>query len=210
MPVLPSSPTLRFLPLENGHRTPMTDLPFSPDPGHLANRLFGARTLVLGGVLTPQAAQRAMEQLTAMAAAGPAPLTLHLSAQGGDAEAGDALFDFVRFIEPAVRMVGTGGIDGPAALVYAAVPRADRYALPNARFRLRQPDPARRTRDVVAEADAVRERRRRLVHLFAEATGQPPDRIEHDLKKGPWMNAEEAQAYGLVGRVVTTLRDVPG
>jgi ATP-dependent Clp protease protease subunit len=44
--------------------------------------------------------------------------------------------------------------------------------------------------------------RERLNKIFAEATGQPVEKVKKDTDRDHWMMAEEAKAYGLVGRVV--------
>jgi ATP-dependent Clp protease protease subunit len=44
--------------------------------------------------------------------------------------------------------------------------------------------------------------RDRLNRIFADATGQPLAKIAADTERNHWMTAQEARAYGLVGRVV--------
>src|SRR5438105_14198542 len=66
-------------------------------------------------------------------------MTGYINAQGGHVEDGDTIHDLVRFLSPRVRMVGTGWVASIAALIFVAVPREDRYCLPNTRFLLHQP-----------------------------------------------------------------------
>jgi ATP-dependent Clp protease protease subunit len=45
--------------------------------------------------------------------------------------------------------------------------------------------------------------RERLNNIFANATGQPIEKIREDTDRDFWMSAEEAVEYGLVGKIVT-------
>jgi ATP-dependent Clp protease protease subunit len=50
--------------------------------------------------------------------------------------------------------------------------------------------------------------RERLNAIFADATGQPIEKIKADTDRDYWMSAEEALAYGLVGKIVTKRTDI--
>ena len=50
--------------------------------------------------------------------------------------------------------------------------------------------------------------RERLNRIFAEATGQPLDKIKRDTDRDYWMMAEEAKAYGLVGKIVNSANEI--
>src|SRR2546422_3716266 len=76
-----------------------------------------------------------MAQLLALAGESSEEITVFINSQGGHVEAGDTIHDLVRFLSPRVRMVGTGWVASIAALIYVAVPREDRYCLPNTRDR---------------------------------------------------------------------------
>ena len=50
--------------------------------------------------------------------------------------------------------------------------------------------------------------RERLNKIFAEATGQTVERIKKDTDRDYWMSAKEAQEYGLVGKIVTSSKEI--
>src|SRR5690349_3239271 len=106
----------------------------------LAERLFAARKIIISGGIDQELAERVMAQLIAMSAAdSKAPITIYINSQGGHVEAGDTIHDMIRFVTPPVRMIGTGWVASAGALIYVAVPREQRYCLPNTRFLLHQP-----------------------------------------------------------------------
>lgn len=184
-----------------------------PTPGALrsrdsaalaAERLFAQRTVLLFGEVTPLLAERVSAQLLALAAQGSEPIRLLISSQGGHVESGDTVHDVIRFIEPQVTVVGSGWVASAGALIFVAVERGRRLALPNTRFLLHEPSggiggPAA---DLEIEARQVLAMRARLHAIFARATGQSEEKIARDTQRNHWLSAEEAIAYGLLGRIV--------
>jgi ATP-dependent Clp protease protease subunit len=176
----------------------MIELP----PG--ADHLFRARTVLVMGEVTSQLAERVTMQLLALAASGAEPIRIVLHSPGGHVESGDTIHDVIRFVEPQVRIVGTGWVASAGALIYCAVPRERRYALPNTRFLLHEPSggmsgPAA---DVAIEARQVLAMRERLNRVFARATGQTVETIARDTLRNHWLSVDEALAYGLVGQII--------
>jgi ATP-dependent Clp protease, protease subunit len=175
-----------------------------------AEALFAARTVLVFGEVDTDLARSVTTQLLALSAQGDAPIRLIVHSQGGHVEAGDTIHDVLRAIRPEVKAVGTGWVASAGALIYAAVPRENRFALPNTRFLLHQPLGGMRgpASDVEIEAEQIHRMRARLNRLFARATGQEEARIARDTDRNFWMDAEAARAYGLVHRVVESLADV--
>jgi ATP-dependent Clp protease protease subunit len=129
---------------------------------------------------------------------------MYINSQGGHVESGDTIHDMVRFVRPRVRMIGTGWVASAAAHIYLAVPREDRYCLPNTRFLLHQPagGTGGTAADIEIEAKEILKMRERVNRIIARQTGQPLERIENDTRRNFWLDAEAALAYGLVGRIV--------
>ena len=172
----------------------------------LAGQALQTRTILVFGELTPALAQSVSQQALLLAARGPGDIRLVINAQGGLAADGEALCDLLRGLGPRVLTIGAGLVANAAALAYVAPPRAQRYCLPHARFALRQnlgaslPPGA----DLLAAAGAMAAQRRRLGALLAEAMGQPADLIAAEIERADWLDAEEALAHGLVGRIVSS------
>ena len=180
-----------------------TPPPVQPDP--IGQRLFKARTIIISGDITQELAQKVMAQLLAMAAeSATAPITIYINSQGGHVEAGDTIHDVIRFIGPPVRMVGTGWVASAGALIYVAVPREQRFCLPNTRFLLHQPagGAGGTASDIAIEAREIVKMRERLNAIFARETGQSIERIQDDTHRNFWLGPEDAKAYGLVGRII--------
>lgn len=176
----------------------------------IAQRLLDARTVVVSGEIDQDLAGRIIAQLTALAAISTDPITVVINSQGGHVESGDTIHDYVRFIEPPVRMLGTGWVASAGALIYVAAPAERRFCLPNTRFLLHQPAGGVRgsSSDIAIEAEQILRMRDRINHIFARETGQPVARIEEDTHRNFWLSAEEAVEYGLVGRIVERASEI--
>jgi len=178
----------------------------------IAERLFRARTVILSGEVTQRVAANVTAQLLALAGESSDDITVFINSQGGHVEAGDTIHDLLRFLSPRVRMVGTGWVASIAALIYVAVPREDRFCLPNTRFLLHQPagGAGGTASDIDIEAREILRMRDRLNRIFARETGQPLERIEEDTHRNFWLGADAAVRYGLVGRIIEKAGDLDG
>lgn len=177
----------------------------APEPhSPITERLFASRTVLIFGEITPALAERVSAQLLALAAHNRDPIRVLISSPGGHVESGDAIHDVIRFIEPTVKIVGTGWVSSAGALIYVATPRQHRYALPNTRFLLHEPSGgvSGAVADIEIEARQVLAIRERLLRIFSEATGQPIDKLARDTARNHWLPASEAVTYGLVGQVI--------
>lgn len=170
-----------------------------------SERLFAARRVLVFGEVTPRLAEHVSLQLLALAANGREPIVVFINSPGGHVESGDTIHDVIRFVDADIKVVGTGWVASAGALIYAAVDRDRRYALPNTRFLLHEPSGGMRGQaaDIEIEARQVLNMRARLNAIFARATGQSEEKIARDTERNHWMNVSEAVAYGLVGRVVS-------
>ena len=179
-------------------------------PEVVEKALFDARVVMLTGEVNDGVARRVTERLFALAAQSANPITLVISSPGGHVESGDMIHDVIRFINAPVRMLGTGWVASAGALIYCAAQRENRYCLPNTRFLLHEPRGGigGMASDVEIQAREVLRMRERLNRIFAEATGQPLDKIKRDTDRDYWMQAEEAKAYGLVGKVVNSANEI--
>ncbi len=178
----------------------------------IEKHLFEARTVLITGPIHQELARSTAARLIALAAVSKDPIDVIVSSPGGHVESGDMIFDMIRFVEAPVNMIGTGWVASAGALIFVAVPRERRFCTPNTRFLLHQPSggaggPAT---DIGIQAREMLKMRARLNAIFAEATGQPVEKIEKDTDRDHWMGPDEAIAYGLLGRTVANATELRG
>jgi ATP-dependent Clp protease, protease subunit len=185
---------------------PSIDVETKP-PALVQEHLFAARTVLIFGEVNTALARSVTAQLLALVERGKDPIRVLLHSPGGHVEAGDTIHDMIRHIGVPVHILGTGWVASAGALIYVAVPREQRLALPNTRFMLHQPlgGVSGPTTDIEIETRQILAMRQRLHRIFAAATNQSVDKIAADTERNHWMTAQEAIEYGLVGSVTSSL-----
>ncbi len=172
--------------------------------------LFENRTVLITGEINDKLAREASGRLLALADHSDAPINVFISSPGGHVESGDMVHDIIKFIKPTVRTIGSGWVASAGALIFIGAKRENRLCLPNTRFLLHQPSGGvgGKVSDIQIQAEQIKQMRERFDILFAEATGQTPEKIAEDTNRDFWLNTKEAIDYGLLGRVITSIEDL--
>jgi len=175
-----------------------------PNSEHLNKILFDARKVFVTGAINMEMATKICAQLHAMAHVSSEPITVVICSPGGHVEAGDMIHDTIKFIEPEVKVLGTGYVASAGALIYVAAKKENRFTTPNTRFLLHQPSGGARgdASNIKIQAEQIVTMRTRLNKIFAEATGQSEERVAKDVDRDYWLTADEAVKYGLVGKII--------
>ena len=177
----------------------------------LLQKLLETRTVVICQEINDELTRRVISQLLLLEAAdAEQPIQVLINSPGGSADSGFAIFDLLRFIKPPVVTVAIGLVASAASIILLAPKKASRLTLPHARFLLHQPMGGMRGQaaDIAIEAEEILKMRRRLNEIFAEQTGQPLEKVEHDTDRNFWMSAKEAVSYGLVGKIIQSTEEV--
>ncbi|MDR2608434.1 MAG: ATP-dependent Clp protease proteolytic subunit [Treponema sp.] len=173
-----------------------------PDP--LIQKMLKTRTILLSGEINKNLAERTIRQLLLLEDMGDDPIRIFIDSPGGDADAGYAIFDMIRFVKPQVWTVGMGLVASAAAIIQLASPGDRRVGLPNSHYLIHQPLSGIRgvATDIEIHARELDKLRAKINRLIAEETGNPLDQVEKDTDRDYWMTAEEAVKYGLINRVI--------
>jgi ATP-dependent Clp protease protease subunit len=171
----------------------------------LMERILKTRNILLSGEINKTLSERVIRQLILLEAESEEPIRVFIDSPGGDADAGYAIFDMMRFVKPKVVTIGMGLVASAGAIILLAAPRQQRLGLPNSHYLIHQPLSGMRgvATEIEIHARELDRLRRRINKLIAEETGQPLDKVEKDTDRDYWMGAEEAQGYGLIARIVS-------
>jgi len=199
---------LRKLDEEDENEKPEEKNP-EPQASPVAQALFKSRTVLIFGEVDMKMAERVCAQLLALAETA-GDMRVILNSPGGHVESGDTIHDMIRFVGPRVKIVGTGWVASAGAHIFLGAKRENRLCLPFTRFLLHQPLGGVRGQatDIEIEAEEIIKMRERLNREIAAETGQPFEKIVADTERNYWLSAEEAKAYGLVGRIVQRADEV--
>lgn len=178
--------------------------------GFMDEKLFKSRAITLFGSVDDKLARSVTERLLALASDGDDQITLYISSPGGHVESGDVIYDMIKFIQPVVKVVGTGWVASAATTIYLAAEKENRFSLPNTRFLVHQPLGGARgdATDIAIQAEQIVKMRARINQLIANETGQPLDRVAQDTDRDYWMTVEEAVEYGIVGKVISSVSEI--
>jgi ATP-dependent Clp protease protease subunit len=173
-----------------------------PDP--LAGKMLKTRTILLSGEIKKELAEKTIRQLLLLEAMDDGPVRIFIDSPGGDADAGYAIFDMIRFIKPPVWTIGMGLVASAAAIIQLAVPKERRVGLPNSHYLIHQPLSGIQgvATDIEIHAKELDKLREKINRLIADETGNPVGQVEKDTDRDYWMNASEAVKYGLLNKVI--------
>ena len=170
----------------------------TPTPEWLQARLFERRLVFVTGPLDETLAARATAQIVALDAGSDAPIDIVLNSRDGTLEAAFALIDAVDAARAAVRVQCQGHVSGAAIGVLAAADH--RVATPHTTFRLITPTTrlAGSPEQLVQQSHQHRHLLWQLQIRLARATARPPEDVADDKRRGRYLDATEALAYGLI------------
>lgn len=199
-------------PLGPEPREPDDNKTLSSPINELESRLFNQRKVLVFGAINDKVARDVTGRLLALAGVSDKPIDVYVNSPGGHVESGDTIHDMIRFVDALapVRVIGTGWVASAGALIFLAGDKQRRFCLPNTRFLLHQPMGGVRgpATDIDIEAREIIKMRERINRIIARETGQPYEKVELDTDRNYWMSAEEAIAYGMVTKVITSAKEL--
>ena len=170
------------------------------------SRLLKDRIIFLGTPIDSQVANTIVAQMLFLEAQNPnQEIKLYINSPGGDVYAGLAIYDTMQYVKSPVATIVVGIAASMGAFLLAAGEPGQRYALPHARVMIHQPwgGAQGQATDIAIQAEQILKSKKLLNELLAQHTGQPVERVEADSDRDFWMDAGEAQSYGLVDQVIT-------
>lgn len=181
----------------------------APDPA-LPEKLMKTRSVMISGEINKDIANEFTQRMLVLDSESQDPITVYINSPGGDVDSGFAIYDMIRFVSSPVTVVGMGLVASAAALIYLAVPAERRVAFPNSTYLIHQPLSQLKGTAIELEiyASKLEALRHKLDKVIADATGKDVSAVSLDTERDHWLTAEEAKAYGLVGRIVTCKKDI--
>ena len=171
------------------------------------SRLLKDRIIFLGEEVTDVSANLIVAQLLFLESEDPGKdIHLYINSPGGSVSAGWAIYDTMHYIKCDVSTICMGMAASMGAFLLAGGTKGKRLALPNAEIMIHQPSGGvqGQASDIKIVADKILDTRKKLNQHLAANTGQPLEVIEVDTERDHYMSAEEALAYGIIDKVITS------
>lgn len=168
------------------------------------SRLLNDRIIMLSDEVNDATASLVVAQLLYLEGQDPdKDISLYINSPGGVITSGFAIYDTMNYIKCDVSTICVGMAASMGAFLLAAGAKGKRIALPNSEIMIHQPSGGAKGQasDIKIVAERILKTREKLNKILADATGQPLEVIERDTERDHFMDAEEAQAYGLVDKI---------
>jgi ATP-dependent Clp protease protease subunit len=177
----------------------------------LAHKFLKTRQILLSGEINKSLAEKIVRQLLVLEADSDEPIKIFIDSPGGDADAGYAIFDMIRFIKAPVHTIGMGLVASAGSIILLAAPKERRFGLPNSHYLIHQPLSGIKgvATEIEIHALELEKMRVRINEMIASETGKSVDQVSADTDRDFWMSAKEALEYGLISKVVTKRDDLP-
>ena len=171
------------------------------------SRLLKERIIFLDTEVNDASASVIVAQMLFLEAEDPdKDIQFYINSPGGSISAGMAIYDTMNYVKCDVSTMCMGMAASMGAFLLAGGTKGKRFALPNAEIMIHQPSGGAQGQATEIEINAkhILQIRERMNRLMAANTGQSYETIAADTERDNWKTAEEAVAYGLIDKVVTS------
>ncbi|MGF0536454.1 ATP-dependent Clp endopeptidase proteolytic subunit ClpP [Agrobacterium sp. ES01] len=177
------------------------------------SRLLKERIIFLTGPVEDHMASLVCAQLLFLEAENPKKeIAIYINSPGGVVTAGMAIYDTMQFIRPAVSTLCVGQAASMGSLLLAAGEKGMRFATPNARIMVHQPSGGfqGQASDIERHAQDILKMKRRLNEVYVKHTGRTYEEVDKTLDRDHFMEAADAQKWGIVDKIMTSRLEIEG
>ncbi len=174
------------------------------------SRLLMDRIVFLGTPIDDDVSNIIIAQLLFLEADNPErDIYVYINSPGGVISSALAIYDTIQHIQAPVNTICMGMAASAGSFLLVAGAQGKRAALPNARIMMHQPSGGAQgtAADIEILAKEILYARQRLNELYAKHTGQPVEKIAHDMDRDTFMSADEAKEYGIVDEILEPKKD---
>lgn len=169
------------------------------------SRLLKENIVFLGGPIDDYMANLIIAQLLFLQSEDPKKeISMYINSPGGSVHSGMAIIDTMQNIKNDISTVCVGMAASMGAVILSCGTKGKRFALPNSEVMIHQPHGGTegQASDIEISAKHILKIRSNLNKILAKNTGQPLSKIEKDVDRDFFMDAEEAKKYGIIDGVM--------
>ena len=149
------------------------------------------------------------------------PIYFYINSTGTSWHTGDAIgfeteafaiCDTISYIKPPIHTICIGQAMGTAAVILSAGTKGQRAALPHSSIVLHQPrsGASGQATDIQIRAKEVIHNKQEMLKILSQNTGKTVDQLSKDSDRMSYLNPYEAVDYGIIDRVLTSRKEMPG
>ncbi|MEA3297979.1 MAG: ATP-dependent Clp protease proteolytic subunit [Chloroflexota bacterium] len=168
--------------------------------------LLRERIIFLGAAINDQVANLIVAQMLYLEREDPdKDINLYVHCPGGVISAGLAIYDTMQLLRCDVSTICVGLAASMGTVLLTAGTKGKRYALPNATIHLHQAigGAQGQASDIEIAAREIMRLQETIRNIIAKHTGQPVDKIAHDIDRDFYLDPQQAMEYGLIDEVLS-------
>ena len=133
-------------------------------------------------------------------------ITLYINSPGGLVTAGMAIYDTMQYVKSDIQTIVVGQACSMGSLLASAGTKGKRFMLPHSRHMIHQPlgGASGQATDVEIRANELLRWKKELTEIYQKTTGKDIDTLKADMERDKFMTPEEAVAYGLADKIITS------
>ena len=170
------------------------------------SRLLNDRIIFLSEEVNDATASLIVAQMLYLEAQDPdKDIQFYINSPGGSVTAGMAIYDTMQYIKCDVATITIGMAASMGAFLLSAGTKGKRMALPNAEIMIHQPSAGTQGQitDMAIHLKRLQTIKERMNKIMADNTGRSVEEVTAACERDNFMSAEEAQAFGLIDKVIT-------
>ncbi len=175
------------------------------------SRLLKERIIFVVGPIEDYMANVIIAQLLFLESEDPKKdISIYINSPGGSVTSGMAIYDTMQFCKPDVSTLCIGQAASMGAVLLAGGANKKRFALVNSRVMIHQPLGGfqGQSTDIQIHAKEIQKVRENLNSILSKHTGNDINKISKDTDRDNFMNAKEAQDYGIIDSVLESRKDI--
>ena len=177
------------------------------------SRLLKDRIVMLDTDVNEHIASLVVAQMLFLEAEDPdADILFYINSPGGVVTAGMAMYDTMNFIKCDVSTIVMGQACSMGSLLANAGAPGKRLILPNARHMIHQPSGGAggQATDMEIQVNEIIKMKKNLTQIYVKhnSAGKTFDELTAAMERDNFMTAEEAVAYGLADKIITSRNQV--
>ncbi|MDR3190802.1 MAG: ATP-dependent Clp protease proteolytic subunit [Lactobacillaceae bacterium] len=174
------------------------------------SRLLIDRIIMLTGPIESGMAATIKAQLLFLDAQDPdKDIYMYIDSPGGEVIAGMSIYDTMNFINADVQTIVVGLAASMASILASSGAKGKRFMLPNSEFLIHQPMGGTQGQETEMKIayEQIFKTRTRLAKVLADNTGQDLEKVNADIERDYWLDAQESLEYGLIDQVFTSAKE---
>ena len=167
-------------------------------PMDIESKLLKERTIVLSGEVNNEMATKIVSELLCLDSTSHDDIYLYINSVGGN------LFLSMNFIKSDVCTICIGEASSMGAILLLNGAKGKRSALENSEIMIHQPlgGVNGQATDIEITSKRINEIKEKINRIIASKSGTPLKKVKADVERDYYMNAKEAQSYGLIDNIL--------